>query len=88
MADFTNIGPERGPILHRHGLDAIGVLESRDNNSPIGMALGWYWDAEGRSTFQLTVHGAQVPGLWIVVDREFIPAPDEGRGPVHGQPRP
>src|SRR5689334_834958 len=53
---FTNIGPERGPILHRARLDAIGVLESRTNSSPIGMALGWYWDAEG--------HDLQVDGTW------------------------
>src|SRR5262249_55672542 len=59
---YTNIGPKSGPIRHRDGLDAIGALESRDNHTPIGMALGWYWDAEGRAAFKLIVHGAQIPG--------------------------
>lgn len=72
---FTNIGPKPGPILHRHRQDAIGVLESRENNSPIGMALGTGWDREGRSLYRLIVHGAEVPGRWVVVDREFRPAP-------------
>jgi hypothetical protein len=43
------------------------------------MALGWYWDAEGRSTFKLTFHGVERPWRWIVVDRQSRPAPEEDR---------
>jgi hypothetical protein len=71
---FTNCGPRSGPIRHRDRLDAIGVLLAPDNHSPIGMALATSWDEEGRSLFRLTVHGAELPGMWIVVDREFRPA--------------
>ena len=74
MAYFTNIGPRRGPILHEHRLGAIGVTAGLVDPRPIGMALGWYWDDQGRETYKLTIHGAEVPGLWIVVDREFHPA--------------
>jgi hypothetical protein len=74
MAYYTNVGPKSGPIMYRDGHDAIGVLQDRDNHWPIGMALGWNWDAEGRSTYKLTVHGIELPGLWVVVDREFRPS--------------
>ena len=40
MPYFTNIGPKTGPILWRDCIDAIGVLESPTNHTPIGMALG------------------------------------------------
>jgi hypothetical protein len=81
MAYYTNVGPKSGPILHRDGHDAIGVLQAPDNHWPIRMALGWCWDAEGRSTYKLTVHGAERPGRWIVVDRQSRPAPEEDRSP-------
>jgi hypothetical protein len=69
MAYFTNIGP----ILWRHGYGAIGVLESRDNHMPIGMALEVGWDEAGRSLWRLTIHGAELPGPWVVVDRQSHP---------------
>jgi hypothetical protein len=74
---YTNIGPARGPILHQHGpgYDAIGVLESQTNHSPIGMALAFSWDEQGRSVYRLVVHGVELTGRWVVVDREFHPAP-------------
>jgi hypothetical protein len=75
MGYYTNIGPVQGPILHRHGpgYDAIGVLESPANHSPIGMALASSWDEQGRSIYRLIVHGVELPGRWIVVGREFWP---------------
>jgi hypothetical protein len=74
MAYYTNVGPKSGPILHRDGHDAIGVLQARDNHTPIGMALGTGWDDEGRLLYRLILYGAEVPGRWVVVDREFRPA--------------
>ena len=75
---FTNIGPARGPILNRDFslLGAIGVLAARGNHSPIGMALPTGWDEEGRILWRLTQRKGKVelPGLWVVVDREFRPA--------------
>ena len=73
MRYFTNIGPERGPILYRDHLDAIGVLQAPDNHLPIGMALGAEWDDYGLQLFKLTLKdGGNLPGLWVAVDREFI----------------
>ena len=48
MPCYTNIGPEKGPYLHRDARGAaIGVLESREKNMPIGMAMPTRWDATG-----------------------------------------
>jgi hypothetical protein len=71
---FTDASPRSGPIRWRQGINALGVLDSRDNHTPIGMALAFAWDEAGRSLWRLTVHGTAVPGEWAVVDREFRPA--------------
>jgi hypothetical protein len=41
---------------------------------PIGTAMSAGWDGTGRSLWRLTIHDADLPGLWFVVDREFHPA--------------
>jgi hypothetical protein len=70
-----------GPRFRRDSREAIGVLQARDNHTPIGMALGTGWDERGVQLWRLIVQGAEVPGRWVVVDREFHPAPESGRGP-------
>jgi hypothetical protein len=41
---------------------------------PVGMALGNRWDDHDWQLFKLTLkEGGAVPGLWVVIDREFIP---------------
>jgi hypothetical protein len=71
---FTNIGPKSGPILYRdsHLYGGIGVLESRDNHHPVGMAFRATWDDQGRALWRLNVNKTELPGLWVVVDREFV----------------
>jgi hypothetical protein len=74
MSYFTNIGPKAGPILWRDDYGgAIGVLGSRDDPMPIGMALAVGWGEGGVALWRLTVRGVEVPGRWIVVGREFWP---------------
>jgi hypothetical protein len=53
---------------------AIGVLETRAHPVPIGIATVVGWDEDGVALWKLTVRGAEVPGLWVVVDRESRPA--------------
>jgi hypothetical protein len=72
---FANCGPVRGPALYGQLPGAIGVLEALDNHMPIGMALGQGPDDFGVAMWRLSVHGAEVPGLWIILDREFRLAP-------------
>lgn len=76
MADyFVDHGPERGPWLYKDAKlsGAVGVLPAPDDHMPIGMALGAGIDGDGVKLWALTVHGAALPGLWVVVDREFRP---------------
>jgi hypothetical protein len=69
---FTNFGPRSGALLYNAALGAIGVLEALDKPMLIGMALCVGYDAAGRAQWILSVGGADLSGLWIVVDREFI----------------
>ena len=73
MRYFTNAGPTRGPLRYGSAPGAIGVLEALDKPMPIGMALSVGWDDQRRAVWTLSVHGADLPGRWVVVDREFRP---------------
>jgi hypothetical protein len=90
MGYFTDVGQQAGPFLYRDAIGDIGVQGSRDHPwPPIGMALCTGWGPGGVALWQLTVHGVDVPGRWLVHSREFIPeelgpgagAHEEGRGP-------
>jgi hypothetical protein len=70
---LTNVGPDRGPVLSGTVPGAIGVLAALDQPMPIGMALCVGVDAGGRALWTLTVDGDDLPGRWVVVDREFTP---------------
>ena len=74
MRYFTDAGPFRGPLLHGIWPDAISVLEARDKPMPIGMALRVGRDDAGRALWTLSVDGDDLPGRWVVIDREFHPA--------------
>ena len=74
MRYFTNVGQDRGPLLHGTVPGAIGVLEDLDKSMPIGMALRVGRDDAGRALWTLSVDGDDLPGRWVVVDREFQPA--------------
>jgi hypothetical protein len=50
---------------------AIGVLKAPDNFMPVGMTFGVSRTDEGLETWRLVVHGAEVPGRFVIVDREF-----------------
>jgi hypothetical protein len=73
---FTNIGPTRGPWLARDAelAGAIGVLRAPSENNPIGVALGAGISEDGAKLWRLIVHGAELPGRWVVIDRVFWPA--------------
>ena len=73
MRYFTDAGPFRGPLLHRIWPDAIRVLEALDRPMPIGMALAVGVDPAGCVLWTLTIDGDNLPGRWVVGDREFQP---------------
>ena len=74
MRYFANAGPDRGPVRYGTVPGAIGVLEALDKSMPVVMALRVGADAAGRALWALTVDGEDLPGRWVVVDREFQPA--------------
>ena len=73
---FTPNGPKKGTWLDRDSryAGAVGVHESHEVGMPIGMALPKSRDANGAGLWKLTVHGVELEGLWVVVNREFRPA--------------
>ncbi len=75
MAYYTNVGPLPGPLLVSAGYFAIGVLQARQAYTPIGMALVAGQDENGLALWRLTIDTFELPGFWVVVDREFRPAP-------------
>jgi hypothetical protein len=69
---FAHIGPAKGSVYHRDRLDAIGVHDTPAcDRMPIGMALAVGWDEQLRAVYRLIVRKADVPGRFILVDREF-----------------
>ena len=68
---LSKVGPKSGPVRDRDNQGAIGVLGSPGNNMPIGMALGAGRTEDGLAIWRLTVRGAEIPGRWIIADREF-----------------
>jgi hypothetical protein len=78
---YCNDGPKSGPILCRHRIHALGALQAPDNHTPIGLALPVSRDDDHIELWRLIVHDVEVPGRWVVVDREFIPVREGGRCP-------
>jgi hypothetical protein len=74
MAYYTNLGPLSGPLLASAGYFAIGVVSAPQTRTPIGTALVTGQDRDGRALWRLAIDNVELPGLWIVVDRQFRPA--------------
>ncbi len=74
MAYYTNLGPLSGPLLASAGYFAIGVLSDPQTHTPIGTALVAGQDQNGLALWRLAINKVELPGFWIVVDREFRPA--------------
>jgi hypothetical protein len=71
---FTSFGPQSRALPYSAALGCIAVLKARKKPTPIGVATCVGGDVEGHAVWTLNVHDADVPGRWIVVDREFRPA--------------
>jgi hypothetical protein len=55
---------------------AIGVLRSCDNATPAGLAFEVGRTADGLAVWRMKVHGADVPGRWVIVDGRFVAVDD------------
>ena len=68
---FTNVGG-KGPVRDGEYPFAIGVLESREDHMPIGIAYPAGRTEDGLELWRLVVSGAEVPGRFVVIDRQFV----------------
>ncbi len=64
------------PLLRRYGdvPGLIGVLETLDKFMPIGEAPCVTWNENGLAVWTLRMGKQELPGRWVIVDREFRPA--------------
>jgi hypothetical protein len=62
-----------GPIRYGRIPGSIGVLEALDKPMPIGEAHGMTWDEKGLAVWTIRIGKQEIPGRWVIVDREFRP---------------
>jgi hypothetical protein len=60
-----------GPVRYGQVPGSIGVLDSPDHPMPIGMAFAIGRTEGGLVVWGLNVHGADIPGRWVIIDRRF-----------------
>ena len=61
----------KGPIRYGAVPGSIGVLESLDKFMPIGEAHSLTWDENGLAVWTIRISKEEIPGRWVIVDREF-----------------
>ncbi len=64
---------EKGPVKYGQVPGSIGVLEAPDKPMPIGEAHCLTWDEKGLAVWTLRIGKEEIPGRWVIVDREFRP---------------
>ncbi len=67
---FAHIS-HKGKIKYGEVPGSIGVLEGPDKPMPIGEALCRTWDENGLAVWTLRIGKEEIPGRWVIVDREF-----------------
>ena len=70
---FAHIS-QKGPIRSGDVPGSIGVLDASDQFMPIGEAHCLTWDEKGLAVWTLRIGKQEIPGRWVIVDREFRPA--------------
>jgi hypothetical protein len=67
---FAHISHD-GPIRYGDVPGSIGVLEAHDKPMPIGEASCRAHDENGLAVWTLRIGKQEIPGRWVIVDREF-----------------
>jgi hypothetical protein len=62
---------QKGPVKYGDVPSASGVLEVIDNLMPIGEAQCKTWDERGLAVWTIRIGQAEIPGCWVIFDREF-----------------
>ena len=71
----ADIGPSSGLLMFEDSMRTIDVLGEIEDASPVGTASRLGSDPAGLAVWRLNVHGADLGGRWIVIDRQFVPEP-------------
>ena len=71
---YTDAGPESGTLSHADAPSPIPVRTARDGGAVVGSAKCVGWLRDGEALWRLRIDRAELPGLWVVADREFRPA--------------
>jgi hypothetical protein len=61
-----------GPVRYEYTNGFLGVLESPDDTVPIGVASRVSRTEDGTAVWRLAIHGHDIPGRWVIIDRQFI----------------
>ncbi len=70
---FAHIS-HQGKIRYGDVPGSIGVLEALDKFMPIGEASRRTVDENGLAVWTLRIGKEEIPGRWVIVDREFVRA--------------
>jgi hypothetical protein len=71
----ADVGPNIGLLMFEDSMRRIDVLGDFEDMAPVGTASRLGSDPAGLAVWRLSVHGADLGGRWIVIDRQFVPAP-------------
>ncbi len=69
---FAHIS-QKGKIRYDAVPGSIGVLEALDKFMPIGEASCRTHDENGLAVWTHRIGKEEIPGRWVIVDREFKP---------------
>src|SRR5215469_10320613 len=67
----ASLGPRRGPLVYNEALLAMRVTRAWRGRVPIGAALCVGHDETGVALWELTVGEVELPGRWVLIDRQF-----------------
>jgi len=76
MMYFTNVGG-LGRVRYHQIPRSVAVLKSLHDGTPIGMASEIGRTDDGLAAWSLHVDDADVPGRWIIIDRQFVAMPTD-----------
>jgi hypothetical protein len=62
-----------GPIRHDQAAYTIFITSSPDRLKQIGVAIQVGFMEDGVALWRLRIDGDQIPGLWTIMDRRFVP---------------
>jgi hypothetical protein len=71
MAYHTNAGPAYGALCGRAGSGAVDATLRITGVVLFGTATEIVSPHGGASLWRPTVHGVELPGLYVVIDRDF-----------------